>query len=168
MKMALGCVCSVTLGLNWDKSEFCRDWLSYFSRASSDNAANWLHENVHSKLKVDVDVEVGAFIYQSGEEFYIGELQTDSMTNSVNLNMTDQAHASWHSHGTHKGLYWRPTLQDVELDIGQELRWGYTSTTHNGHALWRFDVHGFNASKAPINWDTTRAHMCNLRREGDC
>lgn len=135
---------------------------------SSDDAANWLHENVHSKLTIDV--EVGAYIYQTGDEFFIGALQTDYMTNSINLVRVGRAqpHSSWHSHGTHKGVHWRPSLDDIRADLRQDVVFGYTSTTHHGGSLWRFDVNEFRAAELPIDNNNTRLHMCNLRREGDC
>ncbi|MCO4321241.1 RHS repeat-associated core domain-containing protein [Aliidiomarina quisquiliarum] len=146
-----------------------RDKVARSSRFdTSEDAANWLHENVHSKLTVDV--EVGAYIYQTGEQFFIGALQTDYMTNSLNLVMVGRAqpYASWHSHGTHKGLYWRPSLDDIRLDRRQNMTYGYTSTTHHGGSLWRFDVNEFKASNLPLSYDNTQLYMCNLRREGNC
>lgn len=60
---------------------------------TSEAAAECLHDNVHSKLSVDV--EVGAYIYGSDKTgFTIGELSTSYMRNTVDMSMAGQAHSS--------------------------------------------------------------------------
>ncbi|EKE78271.1 hypothetical protein, partial [Idiomarina xiamenensis] len=133
---------------------------------TSEAAAEWLHDNVHNKLSVDV--EVGAYIYGSDDAgFTIGELSTSYMRNTVDMNMVGSAHSSWHSHGTNS-FYWRPSAglsNDTGWDVKSGLTYGYTSTSWNGGTLWQFNSGGF---KGDHTWGNTCKYLTNLSGGAGC
>ncbi|MBR9906867.1 MAG: hypothetical protein GYB30_02305 [Gammaproteobacteria bacterium] len=133
---------------------------------TSEEAANWLHQNVHSKLTIDV--EVGAYIYGSDESGYrIGELTTSYMRDVVDMQMVGQAHSSWHSHGTNS-FYRLPSVgmkKDSWWDTNQQLQFGYTSTAGFQGGLWQFDASSFTG---PHTYSNVCKFTTNLAGDYGC
>jgi len=138
---------------------------------TSEEAANWLHQNVHSKLTIDV--EVGAYIYGSDESGYrIGELTTSYMRDVVDMQMVGQAHSSWHSHGTNS-FYWVPSMEssaagirvDIMSDVSRHLTYGYTSTAFRGGTLWQFRASDFSGE---YTFNNGCKFLNNLSGTGSC
>lgn len=127
---------------------------------SSDEAAEWLHDNAHD-LSVKYNAEVGAKIYeQSDGTFAVGKVVTNYHSERVSLGPSSwigNVHSTWHSHGTSfvsKGyIYSFTNFSPQDVKTTNFYNFGYMSTTDirpTKDYLFRIPGGGTNADKCIV------------------